>query len=143
MDKKLAVAGDGTKAGTKALQLFAQAGVSRAVVASKNIDTILIQVANRFKAMHGSSGAVMRTKLALDLFGRSGTALLPILNRGGGALKDLKKKMTDYGLTIQDVDQKRVKKLREAQADLRQMWGGNADSACPQRHSRKFLRLPA
>ena len=43
-----------------------------------------------------------RTALASDLFGRSATELLPILNQGAGSIEEMRKQAEDYGLVMSD-----------------------------------------
>lgn len=43
-----------------------------------------------------------RTALAADLFGRSATELLPILNSGAAGLEEMRKQAEDYGLVMSD-----------------------------------------
>ena len=43
-----------------------------------------------------------RTALAADLFGRSATELLPILNEGAGGIEAMRKQAEDYGLVMSD-----------------------------------------
>ena len=57
----------------------------------KTSDEVMIQVANRFKAM---PDGVAKTALALKLFGKSGAEMVPLLNMGGDAIEKLGSKMT-------------------------------------------------
>jgi hypothetical protein len=43
-----------------------------------------------------------RTALASDLFGRSATELLPILNQGAASIEEMRKQAEDYGLVMSD-----------------------------------------
>ena len=57
----------------------------------KTSDEVMLQVANRFKAM---PDGVAKTALALKLFGKSGAEMVPLLNMGGDAIEKLGSKMT-------------------------------------------------
>jgi lambda family phage tail tape measure protein len=57
----------------------------------KSADRVMLEVANRFKAM--PDGAA-KTALALRLFGKSGAELVPLLNMGGDAIDKMSTKMT-------------------------------------------------
>jgi len=57
----------------------------------KSADQVMLEVANRFKAM--PDGAA-KTALALRLFGKSGAELVPLLNMGGDAIDKMSTKMT-------------------------------------------------
>ena len=57
----------------------------------KTGDQMMIEIADKFKAM---PNGVEKTALALQLFGRSGAEMIPMLNMGGDAIDKLKVKMT-------------------------------------------------
>lgn len=58
----------------------------------KTADSVMLEVANRFKAM---PDGVAKTALALRLLGKSGAEMIPMLNMGGDAIDKLKVKMTE------------------------------------------------
>lgn len=121
MSKRMVLAtGTGTAA-TKQLKMFAQAGISPALLKSKDMDRTLIALANKFKAMPNGVG---KTDLAMKLFGRSGRNLIPILNQGGGKLNALKREMALFGLTISGKTKNDVTDLRKAQKKLNDLWDG-------------------
>lgn len=121
LSKRIAATRDGTNSATKQLRVFAQAGVSQSVLASRNMDRILVSLANRFKAM---PDGVLKTDLAMKLFGRSGKTLIPILNQGGSKLGALKREMAALGLTINSNTKNQVTQLTKAQNTLKQVWDG-------------------
>lgn len=57
----------------------------------KSADRVMLEVANRFKAM---ADGPEKTALALRLFGKSGAELVPLLNMGGEAIDKMSTKMT-------------------------------------------------
>jgi lambda family phage tail tape measure protein len=57
----------------------------------KTSDDVMLQVANRFKAM---PDGVAKTALSLKLFGKAGAEMIPMLNMGGDAIEKLGSKMT-------------------------------------------------
>jgi len=57
----------------------------------KSSDDVMLQVANRFKAM---PDGVAKTALSLQLFGKTGAEMVPLLNMGGDAISKLSSKMT-------------------------------------------------
>lgn len=57
----------------------------------KSADTVMLQIADRFKAM--PDGA-LKTALALKFFGRAGAEMIPLLDMGGAAIDKLSVKMT-------------------------------------------------
>ena len=121
LSKRIQAAQAGTKAADKQLRMFALAGVSPAILASRNMDRILLAVATRFKAM---PDGVVKSDLAMKLFGRSGRALIPVLNQGGKGLRELKREMAALGLTVSEKTTTRVTQLNRAQKVLKQVWQG-------------------
>lgn len=77
---------------------------------------VLMDVADKFKAM--PNGAE-KSALALKLFGRSGTEMLPMLNRGSKGIAELAKQTEKYGMTLSKVDQENIKKFVAAQRELK------------------------
>ncbi len=77
---------------------------------------ILKDVADKFKKM--PNGAA-KSALAMKLFGRSGTEMLPLLNRGSEGIAELEKQTAKYGLTLTKVDQENIKKFVAAQRELK------------------------
>jgi hypothetical protein len=57
----------------------------------KSADTVMLEVANRFKAM---PDGIEKTALSMQLFGRSGAEMVPLLNMGGDAIEKMGGKMT-------------------------------------------------
>jgi len=57
----------------------------------KSADAVMLEVANRFKAM---PDGVAKTALSLRLFGKAGAEMIPMLNMGGDAIDKLSVKMT-------------------------------------------------
>lgn len=57
----------------------------------RSADDVMLAVATKFKAM---PDGVNKTALAMQLFGKSGADLIPMLNQGGDAIEKMKVKMT-------------------------------------------------
>ena len=57
----------------------------------KSADQVTLEIANKFKTM---PDGVQKTALAMQLFGKSGAEMIPMLNMGGDAIDKLKVKMT-------------------------------------------------
>lgn len=53
-------------------------------------------------ALQGVSDETERARLATELFGRSGTELLPLLNSGAGSMDEMRKKAQELGLVLDD-----------------------------------------
>jgi DNA-binding Xre family transcriptional regulator len=92
-------AGDAA-AGNKALaQAFGAIGVSvtNADGSLRNVEGLLLDVADVFAQL--PNGAE-KSKLALDLFGRSGAQLIPLLSRGSEGINELRAEAEALGLTF-------------------------------------------
>ena len=57
----------------------------------KTADQVTLEIANKFKTM---PDGVQKTALAMQLFGKAGAEMIPMLNMGGDAIDKLKVKMT-------------------------------------------------
>jgi len=57
----------------------------------KTADQVTLEIANKFKAM---PDGIEKTALAMQLFGKSGDHMIPMLNEGGKAIESLSVKMT-------------------------------------------------
>jgi hypothetical protein len=56
----------------------------------KSADQVTLEIANKFKTM---PDGVEKTALAMQLFGKSGAEMIPMLNEGGAAIESLSVKM--------------------------------------------------
>lgn len=75
---------------------------------------LLPKVSDKFASM--PDGAE-KTALAMKLFGKSGTSLLPFLNKGSAGMADLAKKSDALGNTIGDKQLQALKDSKQAQRD--------------------------
>lgn len=104
LDKKLVAANDG---GGKAAAMTDALGTSfvKADGHVRPLAEILPQLATKFQGM---ADGPEKTALALQLFGRSGQQLLPLLNKGGAGIEHLMTRAKELGLVI---DQEGVAKF--------------------------------
>ena len=79
----------------------------------KSMSVLLPQVADKFKNM---ADGPQKTALAIQLFGKSGTAMLPFLNKGSAGISELEKKAKSLGITLDDNS---IKKWGNYRAALR------------------------
>ena len=77
------------------------------------LSKVLGEIADRFEKMPNGPE---KTAMAMQLFGRSGAQLLPVLNRGSAGLADLSKKADELGVTL---DQSQVDKMKKSVAATR------------------------
>lgn len=88
-----------TNSGSRVAKAFAALGTaatdSRGGV--KDADTALEDLADRFAGMQDGAA---KTALAMDIFGKSGADLIPLLNNGAQAIRGYRKEADALGLTI-------------------------------------------
>lgn len=113
-DKKLVAANDN---GDKAADMTAKLGTSftNADGSVKNLGAILPAVADKFKNMKDGPE---EAALALQLFGRAGTQMLPFLNRGSAGIQELLTKAKELGLVIDEAGIAKLSAYRTAQRDF-------------------------
>ncbi len=86
---------------------------------------VMLDVADRFKAM---PDGVNKTRLALDLFGKSGAEMIPLLNMGGEAIKALGVTMTtDFANSADEFNDK----FPQINASMTKLSGAVAESLLP------------
>jgi hypothetical protein len=83
----------------------------------RNSSDVLMDVADRFKEM---PNGVDKTVKVMQLFGKSGKDLLPILNLGSAGMKDLEDKAKSMGLVLTQNNIDSVRKLIVAQKDWKE-----------------------
>lgn len=81
----------------------------------KPMAELLPEVADRFKSM---PDGVEKTALAVQLFGRSGTTMLPFLNKGSEGIKELTAKAKEMGLVLDDASMKSFMEAKKAQREF-------------------------
>lgn len=77
---------------------------------------ILLDVADKFKAMQNGPE---KTALSMQLFGKSGKNLIPILNKGSDGIKDLEAQADKLGLTLSGANVDAVAKYTEAHKKMK------------------------
>jgi hypothetical protein len=88
---------DAASGGKKSSEMFATLGVSMSAIERGDTAAVLGSVSDAFANMKDGPE---KTALALKLFGRQGAAMVPVLNKGSGALKEQLAEMKDLGLTL-------------------------------------------
>ncbi len=81
----------------------------------KSFNQVLLDTADKFKGMSDGS---QKTALAMELFGRSGKDMIPVLNQGSKGIQDLEKRADDLGLTLNAKTVASVTKYITAQKNL-------------------------
>jgi hypothetical protein len=78
---------------------FETLGISQADLENFSTEELFDETIIKLSQMEAGNE---RTALAADLFGRSATELLPILNEGAGGIEAMRKQAEDYGLVMSD-----------------------------------------
>jgi Phage-related minor tail protein len=81
----------------------------------KPMSEILPQVADKFASM---PNGIEKTALATQLFGRSGLAMLPFLNKGSEGIGELTTKAKEMGLVLDDASMKSFVEAKKAQREF-------------------------
>lgn len=96
LNKTIDQAGRGSK---KQAQAFADIGISVRDASGqlKSADQVLLEVADRFESYEDGAA---KAALAQDLFGKSGTKLIPLLNSGSQGIRELTEQAQRLGLVL-------------------------------------------
>ena len=118
MSKQMHAAAGGSKTAAAAL---ASVGVSSSLIKKGDLNGSLNKVADSFQKMKDGPN---KTALALQLFGRQGKTLLPILNQGSKGVGKLKDEMEKAHLTMSGKTVASTMKLKAAQRGLHTQMDG-------------------
>ena len=100
--KSLVSAMDGAASGTASnVEQFEKLGISVTNVdgSLRSSEDVMWEA---FSALQGMENQTEKARLATELFGRSGTELLPMLNQEAGSMEDMKNQAHDLGLVLDD-----------------------------------------
>jgi hypothetical protein len=104
-----------TKGGGPAADALRQLGVSFDQLKGKTLDENLEILADRFQRL---PEGFKKTALATDLFGRSGTTLIPLLNKGKDGIVELRKEAQKLGVVIDKEGIEKAEEYEHAQKKL-------------------------
>lgn len=92
---------DASQGVSTAVDAFADLGIETTTAAGgmRSVDAVLADIADEFEAM---PDGVEKTARAMELFGRSGAALIPLLNQGSNGIAEMRQEAHDLGLVISD-----------------------------------------
>ncbi len=115
-EKKIAAS---TENAGKTADAFSKIGVSTrdATGKQKDFNTILFEVADKFKAM---PNGIEKTAASMALFGKSGKDMIKVLNLGSDGIKELEEQADKLGLTLTADTITRVQEYIKATKDLKQ-----------------------
>ena len=100
--KSLVSAMDGAASGTSSnIEQFNKLGIS-VTDANGNMRSSEDVMWETFSALQGMENQTEKARLATELFGKSGTELMPLLNGASGSIDEMKQKAHDLGLVLSD-----------------------------------------
>lgn len=100
--KSLVSAMDGAASGTKSnIEQFSKLGIS-VTDANGNMRGSEEVMWETLSALQGMENQTEKARLATELFGKSGTELMPLLNGASGSIEEMKQKAHDLGLVLSD-----------------------------------------
>lgn len=104
-------------------RLFEGLGVSVTDASGKlkSVETILPEIANKFKELNNAS---LESAIAMDLFGRSGTDLLEFLNQGEDGLSDLRDRARELGVELSSSTLKSADEFNDTLGDIKTIVDG-------------------
>jgi hypothetical protein len=107
-------ADEGTK---KAVESFGRLGITQRQVKDSGGDmyTMLGLVADRFKSM---ADGPLKAASAVDLFGKGGLALIPILNQGKAGIEEFRAEAQSLGLVLDEEGVAKMEALHQASVKL-------------------------
>jgi len=97
--------------------LFNQLGVAiqNSDGSLRSTDQVLMDLADRFASI--PDGA-QKTALAMELLGRSGASMIPMLNAGSSGLEQMRQRAIDLGISISEDTAKRAEQFNDTISDL-------------------------
>ena len=110
-----------TKGTGPAAEAFQKLGISIGQLKGKSLDQNLESIADRFQKL--PDGAE-KASIAMDLFGRQGTELIPLLDKGSAGIVELRAEAEKLGVVIGEDGVKKADQYEEAQKRLSATWTG-------------------
>lgn len=115
LSKKVIAAKDDAGDANNAFQRLG-IGIKNADGSTRALSGVLFDIADRFKTM---PDGIDKNALALELFGRSGSKLIPLLNRGSEGIREMEAEADRLGLTLTDKTIGAVSQYIESQKQLK------------------------
>jgi hypothetical protein len=107
--------------GEKSRAMWRSLSVDMGQIGKGNTQTVMLQVADAFKRIENPA---QKAALAQQLFGRSGLALLPLLNSGSKGIREQIGLQERYGNVISGKTVKDTKRLIERQREMNAAYNG-------------------
>ena len=81
------------------------------------------KIADRFASM---PDGVQKTALAMNIFGKAGADLVPLLNAGASGIEELQKRAAELGIVFDDISAKQAELFNDKMAELKTVMTGIA-----------------
>lgn len=85
------------------------------------MDTVLLDIADKF---HGMEDGTKKAALSMDLFGRTGADLIPVLNLGREGIQRLEEQAQRLGVVLTTDNVESILQYDDAVKQLKASWGG-------------------
>ncbi len=121
LEKMLKSIGQAASGTGEALPAFAALGLSAKKLADESPDQALGEIADKLTDIHNPAERAARV---MEIFGKSGQALLPYLMSGSEGIKAMEKDAQKLGLTFNRVDAARVEQANDAMSRLQDVFTG-------------------
>lgn len=112
---------DVDKAGSPVRDTLKALGVSAKDLKGESLDQNLEVIADAFAKMPDGP---KKAALAMDLFGKSGTRLIPLLNSGKEGIVDLRNEAAELGIVVDTETAKKFEEFNDQQTKLSETWRG-------------------
>lgn len=121
LDRNMAYAAAGSKTAAAA---FSAAGVSAKTLASSDVNAALAEIATKFQ---GTADGANKTALAMQLAGRGGASLVPLLDQGTAGLSAMNAELDSTNSKLTEVQVKGFAKTAEQIKEMDKATQGVAD----------------
>lgn len=114
LSKRMYDASEGQKEATK---IFNELGINIFETSGqlKNADSVFMDLIGRINALGSDTE---KSAMALELFGRSGTELLPLIKEGAINIEEMRKKAQELGITFTDFEARQADAFNDALTTL-------------------------
>lgn len=108
---------------TTTQKLFESLGITVQTTSGqmRPLNDVLLDVADKF---HGMQDGAEKTGIAMQLFGKSGKDMIPILDQGSAGIADLEKEADKLGVTLTAQNLTTIKQYTASQRDLKEAFAG-------------------
>ena len=112
---------EAAKGGGDAAGAFRALGISQQDLQRTSPDELFKRVSTGFASMEDGAG---KTALAMALFGKSGAALIPLLNSGASGIEQMTEEARRFGVVIDTETGKRAEEFNDNLTRMRVAFGG-------------------